>query len=642
MAKLIRTPHGIGQGKKLVIESSKNSKRFPWSEISEKEEMELLQTARRKGYKFALDLVARTHPDLATYVASELRIDWLFHCYSKSTRNLCLDLCSGWGGICFPLTKFFDEIVSLDLPSSKMNFQQTRAKEDGIKNIHLIRAGILSLPFASNHFDLIVANGVLQWAAFSRDRDPLAVQLDLLKEIRRCLKPGGCVYVGIENRFGLPYWTGTKDHTSLPFTSILPRKLADLVVAKFLKDQGWTRYDTYTHSAGAYESLLKEAGYHQADIFWTYPSYNYPKYAARLRDGNGYSFFAHHHYTNYSDMGLYKRIAAFIGTLLPAAVLGRILPLVWPNYLIFAWKDFRPETIEDAIAETAHAKSLLRMSGRDATCSKISFVALERGRARSFLKFRRCLQNKNLEAEEKLLNMHAAVKFTKESHNGMTFFNEEPVSGRPCGFHSVEDHQRAIRWLLEFQDKTAAQSLTSDDIRHEKAEIEATLSKVESSSVADEALSQSQALMNLLVSKHVPKCSEHGDFWPNNILISRTGKIAVLDWEFYKTLGNPIFDFCFFIINSSIRPEGEKSFYLNLLGTGPDSAAISKNINIFCTHKCLPLEAFLCGMPYVMSRCIVRHSIYSTTYSPMSYQYSRLLKLWNNELRYGDFSWVGL
>jgi thiamine kinase-like enzyme len=47
--------------------------------------------------------------------------------------------------------------------------------------------------------------------------------------------------------------------------------------------------------------------------------------------------------------------------------------------------------------------------------------------------------------------------------------------------------------------------------------------------------------------------SEHGDFWPGNILFDKNkNQIQVIDWESYKENGSPLYDLVFFIIQLNI------------------------------------------------------------------------------------------
>ena len=603
----------------------------------------VLDIARTIGYKAALDFVVDNYPHLATYLLSEVRIDWLFHCYDEGHTNCCLDLGSGWGGLSFPLAKLFEEVVSLERVPARLEFQKIRAAEDDARSVRLIAGDVASLPLRENYFDLVVANGVLEWVPLLREGDQRSAQVRFLQEVKRSLKPGGCLYIGTENRFGLQFWLGARDHTSLPFTSLLPRRIADIVVSAFLRDKGWVKYYTYTYSVSGYKALLREAGFGPVDFYWTYPSYSYPKFAGKLHDGSTYSFLARYHYENHKEMSFYKRLASFVGMLMPKAILSRICPVIWPNFLIFTWKDFRPQTIEDDILRITHAKSLVRMSGSDCPASKICFIGLENDKLRSFSKLLR-YQNGNLEREEILLKQHARVSFEKRKLRSRTLFGEKPIVGRPCSYVSLKDAQRAIEWLLRFQDRTRGKPLTEADLLNEQTEIRYSLQRLEATSIAseeiDETMEQTQRLMRLLNMGNVTTCSEHGDFCPGNILLSKAGEVFVFDWEFYRVSGNPLFDFCFFLISSSSRQKMEKSFLHNMSGRGPCSGVIADIVQTYLQHKGLPTEAVLLGIPYVLSRCVARYSVYSATRSPKGHEYRRMLTVWNKSLRYADFTWL--
>src|SRR4030065_2206102 len=98
----------------------------------------------------------------------------------------------------------------------RVSFQHIRQQQEHVRNIRFVRADWLRLPFPDNSFDLVVANGVLEWLGLSDySRNPRQVQQEFLKEARRVLKPGGCLYVGTENRFGISFFAGARDHSGL-------------------------------------------------------------------------------------------------------------------------------------------------------------------------------------------------------------------------------------------------------------------------------------------------------------------------------------------------------------------------------------------------------------------------------------------
>jgi hypothetical protein len=120
-------------------------------------------------------------------------------------------------------------------------------------------------------------NGVLEWVGRSQAfASPQAAQEAALLQVQRILKPGGHLYLAIENRLGFKYFLGKRDeHTDgLRFTTVLPRWVADLVSR--LAGQG--RYRTYTYGAGGYRRLLRRAGFQSARLYLALPDYRHPRF----------------------------------------------------------------------------------------------------------------------------------------------------------------------------------------------------------------------------------------------------------------------------------------------------------------------------------------------------------------------------
>src|SRR5207237_3803804 len=109
------------------------------------------------------------------------------------------------------------------------------------------------LPLASGPCDLALLIGVLEWTGLGAD-DPLDRQKAVLAEIRRVLKPGGMLLVGIENRFGAHYFLGAREeHTKPRFSSLLPRPLA----SAYCRVAQGRKLTTLTHSRRALVELVR-------------------------------------------------------------------------------------------------------------------------------------------------------------------------------------------------------------------------------------------------------------------------------------------------------------------------------------------------------------------------------------------------
>ena len=81
----------------------------------------------------------------------------------------------------------------------------------------IVRGNASQLPFPDDFFDLVVCNGVLEWIGVINDTvEPREAQIAFLQEVKRVLSRRGCLYVGIENRFGLPFFLGALDDKRPP------------------------------------------------------------------------------------------------------------------------------------------------------------------------------------------------------------------------------------------------------------------------------------------------------------------------------------------------------------------------------------------------------------------------------------------
>lgn len=168
---------------------------------------------------------------------------------------------------------------------------QRRFEQERLSNVSIIRSSIWKLPFRTDMFDLAVLNGVLEWVPQGQIGDPRSLQKAALKSVCRMLRPNGYIYIGIENRTALASFVGYPDpHCGIPFTTILPRPLAQWYARRKGRPDG---YRNYLYSARGYRRLLREAGFDRAEIYIAAPSYNHPRFLIPLRR-NAFAFYSQH------------------------------------------------------------------------------------------------------------------------------------------------------------------------------------------------------------------------------------------------------------------------------------------------------------------------------------------------------------
>jgi SAM-dependent methyltransferase len=126
-----------------------------------------------------------------------------------------------------------------------------------------------ALPFVADSFDLVVINGVLEYAGLARADRPERAQARILGEAFRVLRPDGMIYWAVENRFSVTYLYGP-GHDGLWWSSLLPRRLAHLY-SRLVKG---TPYVMREPSYFELRRRLREAGFDAIRVHGGVMNYN--------------------------------------------------------------------------------------------------------------------------------------------------------------------------------------------------------------------------------------------------------------------------------------------------------------------------------------------------------------------------------
>jgi ubiquinone/menaquinone biosynthesis C-methylase UbiE/uncharacterized protein YbaR (Trm112 family) len=269
-----------------------------WSKLSQEQTAALLARTPEIGFRQALlqvlEPVASQQERFATYeyATDPNRACGLFLC-PLTPDSVVLDCGAGWGMLALVAAHVSRAVAAMDPCLENLQVTRLRAHEADLSNITPVLGDVLAPPFPDSYFDLVVMNGVLEWVGRSPAFDsPQAAQEAALRQVLRILKPGGHLYLAIENRFGFRYFLGRRDeHTEgLRFTTVLPRWAADLVSR--LAGQG--PYRTYTYSAGGYRRLLRRAGFQTARFYLALPDYRHPRFLIPARGASFQHVLDHH------------------------------------------------------------------------------------------------------------------------------------------------------------------------------------------------------------------------------------------------------------------------------------------------------------------------------------------------------------
>lgn len=307
-----------------------------WNHLTEDRMDVLLDIARDRGYRYAVEKIlgAFADPYLVGYVLDNGRAD--FRALLPLTPDSAvLDLGAGWGAITCGLAANCGSVTALDTNPKSLEFIRLRAVQSGLDNVRVAQIDPLddaALPFPDDTFDVAVLNGVLEYVgAASSGSPPEQVQKRCLQEIRRIVKPGGLLYLGIENRYGLLYFLGTRDHSTLRFTSLLPRAIANLVMRLRLRRP----YRTYTYSESGYRNLLKSAGFDEPSMYLAYPTYREPHFILPSDNEKALTYFVRRH-TSHIRSRLQRAVVQGVFRILPPRLSCRLMVRMFYCYMLVA------------------------------------------------------------------------------------------------------------------------------------------------------------------------------------------------------------------------------------------------------------------------------------------------------------------
>lgn len=247
-----------------------------WSVFDSNIASKVTELAENVGWKEAIDTFSNTLGTYTVnYIKDESRADWhvVLPLHADAT---VLDIGSGWGNIALSLSRWCKQVYCCDVNMINLRLLNVRMRDNGITNVTTFQYepnSFLRLPFLDSSIDIVVLNGVLEWMGVAAiEASPTRIQIEALKEIRRVLKPGGALYIGIENRYSIAALRGLRIHGELPFVGLFPRFISNLIT-KLIRRKP---HRTYIYSLGGYRRLLSQGGFLQTDFYLPYPSYHHP------------------------------------------------------------------------------------------------------------------------------------------------------------------------------------------------------------------------------------------------------------------------------------------------------------------------------------------------------------------------------
>ena len=261
---------------------------YYYREVKRHQILNMISLARTMGWR---RVTSETETHIQRYIADPIRTMFL-ELVSIFPGEKVLDLGAGWGSLSMQIAKRYDaEVFAFDKTLEGLLFLNVVKEQERLSNLHIARVDAADIPMPDKSIDVAIIIGVLEWAGESmKSMSPLQAQLKLLGEIKRLLRKGGRLVVGIENRYGYKYLRGKRDHSGVRFSSVMPKSLAN----SYMKARYGREYRTYIYSESGYRNLfLNQTGFKSMETFVTAPNYRYPEAISDLKSTREMMYAAH-------------------------------------------------------------------------------------------------------------------------------------------------------------------------------------------------------------------------------------------------------------------------------------------------------------------------------------------------------------
>lgn len=227
-----------------------------YSEGDEVEE-KILQTVKSStNYHDHLKVMAEENSYPVLYQLSRQRENIVEPMDIKKTDRV-LEIGSGMGAVTGAIARKAESVDCIDL--SKRRSQANAYRNRDYKNIKIFVGNFQKIKL-NQKYDVITLIGVFEYSQHYIKSDEPYQQM--LKDVYEYLKPGGKLYIAIENKLGMKYFAGcAEDHIGIPYAGI----------------EGYREeHKVRTFTKSQLENLLRTNNFKDIFFYYPYPDYKMP------------------------------------------------------------------------------------------------------------------------------------------------------------------------------------------------------------------------------------------------------------------------------------------------------------------------------------------------------------------------------
>jgi hypothetical protein len=277
----------------------------------------------------------------------------------------------------------------------------------------------------------------------------------------------------------------------------------------------------------------------KVDIYWVLPSIEKPYYSSNILNQIPLVWYVKNLYQFVKEgkLSIKQKAISILKGKMGEKIIKAEMKTRLNQFIFCCYKNDTKSSLENLIEKETGVEDILMIS----RSKKINFITFKNKKPDKIIKFSKY---GNI-FPTKIKNVNRTLQNLRNPTDRV--WMEDWFDGTKLNLSNEKEILLAVDWLIDFQKNTQGKILSREKIQKDIEEIRNKLHSIDlgSEKIVEKWLND----YNEFITKNkIFQTSVHGDFWIDNILITKNNKINVIDWELYLDNGNPFIDLMKFMM----------------------------------------------------------------------------------------------
>lgn len=277
----------------------------------------------------------------------------------------------------------------------------------------------------------------------------------------------------------------------------------------------------------------------KVDIYWVLPSIEKPYYSSNILNQIPLVWYVKNlrQFVKEEKLGIKQKATSILKGKIGEKIIKSEIKTRLNQFIFCCYKNDTRSSLENLVKKETETEDILMIS-RPKKINFITFRNKEPDKIINFSKYGNKFPTKITNCIRTPENMKNPID---------KLWMENWYNGNKLNITKEKEILLAIEWLIDFQKNTHGKILSKEKIQKDIEEIHKKLQDI---GFGNEKIVEKwfNDYSEFITKNKIFQTSVHGDFWTDNILITKDNRINVIDWELYLERGNPFIDLMKFMM----------------------------------------------------------------------------------------------